>query len=562
MSVNGIPSTTVPPVTSRTTAATELEGKEEDLLTLSGEEGDSFTTGSTGETSGTTPPEDLKTMIARIKGEIEKLKEQIEKYDEQIAEINERLKTEQGKLAAAEAVLKPHKDELERLQEELASKQEQYSKITDAIEAATKSLEEDAKVKQQKAIYEAMAEYDEEKDGDWDAYLEKKLSGVMDETALSNLISSLSGQSKDLMRELGTLQTKISVKADLVKSAQVDVDACNTRIAGINQELATAQTNKTTAENKITQLNTEMSTAVAKKAISEVSDGEKQLVKDLGIDLTEKFEDGSPKYILAPGKSDGKYHIYEKKSPDDTSPTSLARLYGKGGGYDIVPSGNGYMYGLKCAPCGEGEMVVNLDCVNEDMSEGKGECNTQNYSTSSPLSFDINGDGVRTSDKMIKYDIDGDGKLDNINDSADGILCFDADGDGISGESGLECFGDNTDLDGDGKADGFKNGFEALKALAFKENLINGKDDNKLDENDIKALEDKYGLKIKLDGYNSEAVSLFNAGITEINFSTTNETNLEDNFDGRDNQLMTQDGATFKTNGEVRTYADIWHAKK
>ena len=33
-----------------------------------------------------------------------------------------------------------------------------------------------------------------------------------------------------------------------------------------------------------------------------------------------------------------------------------------------------------------------------------------------------------------------------INDSADAILVFDADGDGISGENGLEVFGDNTDL--------------------------------------------------------------------------------------------------------------------
>ena len=103
--------------------------------------------------------------------------------------------------------------------------------------------------------------------------------------------------------------------------------------------------------------------------------------------------------------------------------------------------------------------------------------------------------------------------ISTINDSADAILVFDADGDGISGEDGSECFGDNTDLDGDGVADGYKDGFEALKALANKEGLVNGIDDNTLDENDLKILEEKYGLQIKTDGYNSEASSLFDAGI-------------------------------------------------
>ena len=74
--------------------------------------------------------------------------------------------------------------------------------------------------------------------------------------------------------------------------------------------------------------------------------------------------------------------------------------------------------------------------------------------------------------------------MDRINDSADAVLVFDKDGDGISGKDGSECFGNNTDLDGDGKADGYKDGFEALKALAQKFGLVNGEDDNVLDEND------------------------------------------------------------------------------
>ena len=172
-----------------------------------------------------------------------------------------------------------------------------------------------------------------------------------------------------------------------------------------------------------------------------------------------------------------------------------------------------------------------------------------------PLTFDLNGDGVKTSDKVISYDIDGDGKLDKINDVADGTLSI------RGGKDGKDLFGDNTDLDGDDKADGFANGFEALKALAAKEGLINGKDDMKLDAKDLKILEDKYQLGMKTNGYNSKEKSLESLGITEINLGTA-EVIKKENFDGRNNDILTQDGATFEINGKDREYADVLHEIK
>jgi len=172
----------------------------------------------------------------------------------------------------------------------------------------------------------------------------------------------------------------------------------------------------------------------------------------------------------------------------------------------------------------------------------------------SPLTFDLNGDGVKTSDKTVSYDIDGDGKADKITDVADGTLSI------RGGKSGLDLFGNNTDIDGDGKADGYKDGFEALKALARKENLINGKDDMILDAKDIKILEEKYQLGMKTDGYNSQEKSLASLGITEINLSKDDSTNRKVDFDGRNNDILTQQGATFKINGNTREYADIFHA--
>ena len=111
--------------------------------------------------------------------------------------------------------------------------------------------------------------------------------------------------------------------------------------------------------------------------------------------------------------------------------------------------------------------------------------------------------------------------MDKINNSADAVLVFDKDGDGISGADGSECFGDNTDIDGDGTKDGYKDGFEALKALAAEAGVVNGADDMVIDADDIKLLEEQYGLKIKTEGYNSEAQSLLDIGITEINLANT-----------------------------------------
>jgi len=69
------------------------------------------------------------------------------------------------------------------------------------------------------------------------------------------------------------------------------------------------------------------------------------------------------------------------------------------------------------------------------------------------------------------------------------------------------------------------------------------------------------GFKIKANGYNSEAQSLLDLGITQINLAQTEETTLIDKFDKRGNQLTKQEGATFIQNGEEKEYADIWHKK-
>ena len=482
-------------------------------------------------------------QIQQYQQYIAQLEQQIQEYEQQLQEYKTQLETEKANLEATNEKIATAQQELENYENQKQAKEAEYNSVLAQLNQA-KANNEDGK----------------------------------QDTVISSLTSKLNG----LSTEITTLNTNITVKTGQLQNYQAQACTIQATIADLEEKIETTETLKSTAEaqkcdaqQKLCQAQKAKAAEDAAKArkkaeaeaeskketqgkanitdgeslMSQLSDETKDYIKDNNIDLTETYENGNAKYAIAPGDTDGEYHVYEM----DESGTN-------GSSITQAKQGNNNLYGMQ--DCDDGVNVYTVTDTNNDLSDCDYECSTKSYNTASPLSFDLEGDGVKTSDELIRYDIDGDGDLDTINDSADAILVFDADGDGISGEDGSECFGDNTDLDGDGVADGYKDGFEALKALANKEGLVNGKDDNKLDENDLKILEEKYGLQIKTDGYNSEGSSLFEAGITEINLATTDETTLHKNYDGKSNDLMTQEGATFVVNGEEREYADIWHAMK
>lgn len=176
---------------------------------------------------------------------------------------------------------------------------------------------------------------------------------------------------------------------------------------------------------------------------------------------------------------------------------------------------------------------------------------------SSPLILDLNGDGVRMSRRAAKIDVDGDGKAEYVNEisAGDGLLVFDANKNGISGENGREAFGDATDLDGDGKRDGYLDGFEALLALADSTGY--GSDDV-LDASELAALEKSHGLKIKVGGVHKPAIPLSEAGVTTIWLPRTQSKTAE-NFDGQGNKTTRREGAVFaRKDGSIGVYEDVW----
>ena len=174
-----------------------------------------------------------------------------------------------------------------------------------------------------------------------------------------------------------------------------------------------------------------------------------------------------------------------------------------------------------------------------------------NYILTSPLVFDLDGDGKTSTSKTTRqFDIDNDGQLDTISEvgSKDGLLVMDADGDGKVGENATEVFGNHT---ANGK---FANGFEALKAIAQKELGEAAVADGKLDASEIKALESKVKLSMQVNG---QEKSLSKLGITNIDLDYNAQ------HIGVDENGNTQgESSAFTQKGKDKTIVDVWFKKQ
>ncbi|MFH2203337.1 MAG: hypothetical protein ABIJ96_09505 [Elusimicrobiota bacterium] len=183
----------------------------------------------------------------------------------------------------------------------------------------------------------------------------------------------------------------------------------------------------------------------------------------------------------------------------------------------------------------------------------------------SPLVLDLDGDGVLTSSRDVRFDLDADGRPDLLSDIAagDAVLVFDADGDGIAGENGKELFGDLTDLTAAGGEAGYRDGFASLAVLverAADEGVITRAafDSGRLGAEELAALGRRYGLRAKLGSLNAPAVTLAEAGIASLTLSNKATTRVS-NFDGRGNSLSSRDGAEFtRADGSTGSYGDVW----
>jgi len=513
---------------------------------------------SLGEKIGLDLTGDLETDFDALNEYPAKLDEMLQKIEQLIEQKLQELKdleAQQARLLSDEAETQ---HQITNLNNQKLMNQAEQQELADKIANTTKAnqvAQEEFQAMYNSELANAEASYNPETDGDKEQFIQNKLSGLgsaatTDVSSMQSDLSSLQSAGNRIDSTLGSLSTSLASIQDKIQKVDIQITTIQTEIDIANEDIKEIEAEKATIPAK------------AKEAIKNaVGPEEWEIIEKANIDMSETLKDGSPRYMLAKGQQDGKYHLYDMGTTlSNGRHPSIVRQNAPKGGFNIIANGNGYLSGYKEVPEGTEKSSKTFQFTLSD-TEFKSEKENAKYKTSSPLGFDLGDDGYETSNELMQFDIDGDGKLDNINNVLEGILAFDKDGDGVVGKDGSELFGNNTDLDNDGKADGYKDGFEALKALANKEGLIDGDKDMALDADDLKLLSEKYGLTMQM-GYNGKTQSLESLGITQINLAKTNETHLEDNFDGKHNQLMTQEGATFVQNGEEKDYADIWNAKK
>lgn len=164
-----------------------------------------------------------------------------------------------------------------------------------------------------------------------------------------------------------------------------------------------------------------------------------------------------------------------------------------------------------------------------------------------PLAFDLNGDGIKTSNQKVIANINGQNELVNNISSGDGVMTLNG-----------KILGDKTDLSYLGITETPKDAQEALELIAqkaFEDGLISS--ETNLTAEDLKVLQSKFGLAVRVGDLNGQDLSFAQAGIEGINISQAAST-MQNNFDGHQNSLS-QNGTTFKgTNGSIGQVGDIW----
>ncbi|HIS73744.1 TPA: hypothetical protein IAA86_01830, partial [Candidatus Galligastranaerophilus intestinavium] len=233
-----------------TNAQNTLESAKDGLFDLSSitSGGDSFvsttksseSTGTAGGSSalGATSETDIDKQIEQYETQIAKLEQQIQEYETQIENLNTQLEAEKANLEAINQNLTTSQAELEELQAQYSAKEAEYAQINAAIEQATNEAEAEAAQKQQAAIFEAMANYNEEEDGDYNTYMQEALKGVMSDNSISTLLTGLSSQSKSLAAELGNLKMNISAKTAEVQNFQAQASTAQANITSLEGQIS------------------------------------------------------------------------------------------------------------------------------------------------------------------------------------------------------------------------------------------------------------------------------------------------------------------------------------
>ena len=284
-----------------------------------------------------------------------------------------------------------------------------------------------------------------------------------------------------------------------------------------------------------------------------ISDEEKEAVKGKNLLELDKITK-RPKYKIAKGSEDNKYHIYDEYG-------KCVVKVNRGNNYLInsYSSKNKYKkIGGETESYVVGQIIQDDETVQGtiadiDVTTG-GFYLLENAETQSPLVIDFNGDGKVSAKAGIGIDIDGDGIADGAATDGDKMLAM-SDINGNGKIDGAEVFGNKTVNPFTGEAINAKNGFEALKEIALSAELYSGTiciEDGNVNLKKLQKILAKKGIKLGfVSGINNTSLEELSK-IEKINIFDYKET--QEFGDVQHNQQ----GSGTNSDGSIVKVDDVW----
>ena len=183
---------------------------------------------------------------AKLQKEVEELEKNIADYKGKKTELEKQKKDKEAEIIAK-------KEEFDKLEKEIATENEEYKKIIDKINQTAKETEEEIAYQQKRTVYAALAAYNPEEDGEWDAYIEKRLNNENFTAAFKSAVKGLTSKSDFIALNLQALGARFSKIGGELEALNNDYKNITGEIANTNSLIETSEVSLSSAKETLSK---------------------------------------------------------------------------------------------------------------------------------------------------------------------------------------------------------------------------------------------------------------------------------------------------------------------
>lgn len=228
----------------------------------------------------------IQAQINQLNGEIQQIQTQI-KQQERLQQFKTlKLQQQQAKYEQYDATVRATSAE--------------FNTVMDVIQEVTAQLETDVQNKQQKAMYEAMANYDAQKDGDFNQYFQKALQGVVPDNGLMQILQAMQNVPTQYISTLGKLGAQMMNLGNAIKTTQGEINQISLNIKSLNATKMTKQT-------RIKQLKQQMRFPM----LQFIQRNEFAKLRYNKVDLNQQMQDGFSRFVMLLDNNN-QFHVYDR----------------------------------------------------------------------------------------------------------------------------------------------------------------------------------------------------------------------------------------------------------